>query len=117
MGNHFFELEPGNYQSKKVSWESYRKSDLLQFSWDDDIVCNIVDLVTNVGYATNSIYLEDMFWILYFDVECTKNTTGYEALGLKRVIELNVKYMKLFGNSGENPFQQQLKETHPKWSL
>ena len=55
-----------------------------------------------------------MFWILYFDAECTNKTVGHEAPSLKRVVELNVKYMKVFGNSGENPFQQQLRETHRK---
>ena len=45
-----------------------------------------------------------MFWILYFDVECTNDTTEYEAPGLKRAIELNVRDLKVFGNSGENHF-------------
>ena len=85
------------------------QSDLLRFSWTDDIDCNIVDLVTNVGDATNSADLEDRFWVLYFDgsktqegpgvgcvlvdpennkyflscrleFECTNNATKYEAL-------------------------------------
>ena len=73
LGNHFLELDSGNYQAKQVSKESDRRSYLLQFSRDDDIDCNIVDLVTNVGDSTNYVYLEDMFWILYFDVECMNN--------------------------------------------
>ena len=44
LGNHFLELELRNYQAKSVSHESDTQSDLLQFSWDDDIDCNIVDL-------------------------------------------------------------------------
>ena len=48
-----------------------------------------------------------MRWILYFDVECTNETTKYEAPSLKRA-------MKVFGNSRQNPFQQQLRATHPK---
>ena len=55
-----------------------------------------------------------MFWILYFDVECMKKIAGHEAPGLKRDIELKIKDLKVFGNSGEKPFQQQLRETHPK---
>ena len=50
------------------------------------------------------------------DFECTNNTTEYEALvqGLKKSIELNVKNLKVFHDSGKNPFQQQLREIHPK---
>ena len=93
---HFLELELENHQAKQTSCELDTYSDLLQFSRVDDIDCNIVDL-------------EDMFWILYFDVECTNDTIEYEAPGLKRDIELNVRDLKVFGNYGENPFQQQLK--------
>ena len=45
---------------------------LLQFSWSDEIDCNIVNLVTNVGNDTNQVVLEDRFWILYFDGSKTK---------------------------------------------
>ena len=55
-----------------------------------------------------------MFWILYFDVEWKNDTFEYEAPGMKRAIVLNVIDFKVFGNSGENPFQQQLRATHPK---
>ena len=48
-----------------------------------------------------------MWWIIYFDVECTNDTVEYEAQGLKRA-------RRVFGNSGQNPFQQQLRETHLK---
>ena len=48
-----------------------------------------------------------MWWILYFDVEFTNDIAEYEAPGLKRA-------MKVFGNSRQNPFQQQLRATHPK---
>ena len=109
LGNYFLELEPGNYQAKEVSHESDMQFYLLQFSWTDEVDCNIVNLVTNLVDATNQIYLEDRFWILYFDgsktqegsrvgcvlidpeknwhfiscrldFECTNNTTEYEAL-------------------------------------
>ena len=117
LGNYFLELELGNYQAEEVNHKSDTQLDLLWFAQVDNIDCNIVNLVANVGNDTNQVVLEDIFWILYFDVECTNNTVGYESLGLKRAIELNVKDMDFFGNSGENTFQQQLKETHPKWSL
>ena len=109
LGNYFLELEPRNYQDKQVKKESYMQSDLFRFSRIDDIDCNIVDLVTNVGDATNCVYLEARFWGLHFDgfktqegsgagcvlidpeknkyslscrleFECTNNTTEYEAL-------------------------------------
>ena len=55
-----------------------------------------------------------MFWILYFDVEYTIDTVEYETPDMKRAIELNVRDLKVFGNSGENPFQQKLRATHRK---
>ena len=100
LGNHFLELEIENHQAKKTNCEWDTQSG-LQFSCVDDIDCNIVDL-------------EYRFWILYFDVKCTNDTVEYEAPCTKRDVELNVRYMKVFGNSRENPFQQQLKSTHPK---
>ena len=84
LGNHFLELELENHQAKQTSCESDSQSNLLQFSRDDDIDCNIVDL-------------EDMWWILYFDVECIDDTTKYEALGVKRA-------RKVFGNFVQKPF-------------
>ena len=130
LGNYFLEIELGNYQDEEVSYELDTQSNLLQFLWDDDIDCNIVNLFTNVGNDTNQTYLEDRFWILYFDgsktqegsgagcilidpekkkhflscrleFECTNNTIEYEALvqGLKKTIELNVKKLKVFGDS------------------
>ena len=85
------------------------QSNILWFSWTGDIDYNIVDLVTNVGDATNYVDLEDRFWVLYFDgsktkegpragcvlvdpkknnyfiscrleFECTNNTIEYESL-------------------------------------
>ena len=53
FGNQFLELELGNYRAKQVSQESDRQSDLLQFSRANDIDCNIVNIVTNIGYDTN----------------------------------------------------------------
>ena len=114
LGNHFLELELRNYQAKSVSHESDTQSDLLQFSWDEDIDCNIVDLVTKVGDVANQVDLDDMFWILFFDVKCMNNTAECEAPSLKKVVELNRKDLNFFGNLGENHFQQQLRETHPK---
>ena len=55
-----------------------------------------------------------MFWMLYFDVECTNKTIGNEAPGLKGAIAFKIKDMKFFGNYVENSFQQKLKQTHPK---
>ena len=55
-----------------------------------------------------------MFWILYFDVECTNDTVEYEAPNIKRDTELNVRDLKSFGNSREKPFQLQCRATHPK---
>ena len=101
LGNHFLELEPKNYQAKQVSQELDKQSDLLQFSWTDDIDCDIVDL-------------EEMFWILYFVEEYTNKTTGNEAPGMKRAIELKIKDLKVFGNFGAKPFQQEIIEAHPK---
>ena len=99
--------------------------------------------IHNVGDATDQKDLEDRFWILYFDgsktqegsgascvlvdpernknylscrieLECTNNTTEALVQGLKKSIELNVKKLKVFGDSGQNLFQQKLRETHPK---
>ena len=55
-----------------------------------------------------------MFWILYFVEEYMNKTTRNEAPGMKRAIELKIKDMKVFGNSGAKPFQQQIKEARPK---
>ena len=53
LWNYFLELEPGNYQVEEVSCESHTQSDLLQISRIDDIDCNIVNLVSNIGNYTN----------------------------------------------------------------
>ena len=67
LGNYFLELYPGNYQSKEANCESDTQYELLHFSWIDDIDCNIVNLVYNIGSNTNQVDLEDRFWFLYFD--------------------------------------------------
>ena len=67
LGNYFLEHELGNYQAEEVSFESDTKFDLLKFSWIDDIDCNIVNFITNIGNDTNQVELEDKFWFLYFD--------------------------------------------------
>ena len=105
------ELELGNYHDEEASCESDTQSDLLQFSWDNNIDYNIVNLVTDIGDSTNQLELDDRFWFLYFDgsktqegsgescilidpyknkhflscrleFECTNNTAEYEALVL-----------------------------------
>ena len=121
LGNYFIELEPGNYQTEEASNIPDTQPNLLQFLQADEIDCNIVDLVSDVVYNSNSIEV-DSFWTLYFDgsktlegsgagcvlidprknkhflscrleFECTDNTTEYKALvkGLKKEIELKVK--------------------------
>ena len=67
LGNYFLDIEPRNYQVEESSCELEMQSDQLQFSWNDDIDCNIVNLVTNIGSDTNHVELEDRFWFLYFD--------------------------------------------------
>ena len=76
LGNYFLELEPGNYQAKQVSQELDMQPDLLRFSQTNNIDCNIVDLVTNVGDATNSVDLEDRFWVLYYNGSKTQEGSG-----------------------------------------
>ena len=111
LGNYFLELEPRNYQAKEARCEPNTQFNLLQFSWTNDIDCNIVNLVTNIDNNTNQVELEDRFWFMYFDgsktqegsgagciridpnknkhflsyrieFECTNNTVEYEALVL-----------------------------------
>ena len=48
------------------------------------------------------------------EFECTNNNTESLVQGLKKSIELNVKNLKVFRDSGENPFQQKIREIHPK---
>ena len=76
LGNHFLDIELGNYQAEEASCKSNTQSDLLQFSWDDDIDCNIVHLVSNIGSNTNQVDLEDRFWFLYFDGSKTQEGSG-----------------------------------------
>ena len=45
LGNCFLELEPGNYQAEEANSELDEQSDLLHFSWTDNIDCNIVNLI------------------------------------------------------------------------
>ena len=67
LGNYYLELEPGNCQAEEASCELDTQSDILQFSRADNIDCNIVNLVTNIGDDTNQLELDDRFWFLYFD--------------------------------------------------
>ena len=62
LGNYFLELEPWNYHDKESSYELDTQPGPLQFSWADDIDCNIVSLVTNIGDYTNQVELEYRFW-------------------------------------------------------
>ena len=55
LGNYFFELELGNYQPEEASNISDIQHDLLQFSWDNNIDCNIVELVSDVVSSSNSV--------------------------------------------------------------
>ena len=75
LGNYFLELEPRNYQVEESSDTSDTQLDLLQFSRADNIDCNIVELVSNVGSSSNSVGVE-MFWILYFDGSKTMEGLG-----------------------------------------
>ena len=79
LGNYFLELEPRKYQEKEASCESDTQFNLLQFSQDDDIDCNIVNLVTNIGDDTNQVELEDRIWFMYFDGSKTQegSRSGY----------------------------------------
>ena len=76
LGNYFIELEPRKYQAEEASDESDTRSELLQFSWTDNIDCNIVNLVSNLDSNTSSIELEDKFWLLYFDGSKTQEGLG-----------------------------------------
>ena len=49
---------------------------LTHFSWTDDIDCNIVNLVSNIESNTNTVDLENRFWVLYFDGSKTKEGSG-----------------------------------------
>ena len=55
LGNYYLELELGNYKAEEASCESDTQSDLLQFSQDDNIDCNIVNLATDIGDNTNQL--------------------------------------------------------------
>ena len=129
LGNYFIELKPRNYQAEEASSIPDTQLDLLQFSQDDEIDCNIVDLVSDVVCNSNSVEVQN-FWTLYFDgsktlegsgaifvlidprknkhflscrleFECTNNTAEYEALvqGLRKAIEPKVKKVKEYGDS------------------
>ena len=55
LGNYFIELEPGNYQAKKVSGTPDTQPDILRFSWADEFDCKIVELVSNVVVHSSTI--------------------------------------------------------------
>ena len=66
LGNYFIELEPKNSQVEEASSSPDTQPDVLRFSWDDEIECNVVDLVSDVVCNSNSVEV-DSFWTLYFD--------------------------------------------------
>ena len=76
LGNYFLELELGNYKAEEASCESDTQSSLLQFSQTDDIDCNIVNLVTNIGNDTNQVVLENRFW--FYILMVLKHKRGQE---------------------------------------
>ena len=76
LDNYFLELEPGNYQDEEASRELDTQSELLHFSWTDNIDCNIVNSVSDLERNTNSVDLEDIFWLLYFDGSKTQEGSG-----------------------------------------
>ena len=58
LGNYFIELEPRNYQAKEASSIPDTQPDLLRFSWDDEVDYNIVDLVSDVVFNSNSVEVD-----------------------------------------------------------
>ena len=76
LGNYFIEIEPGNYQAKESNSESDTQSEFLQFSWTDNIDCNIVNLASNLESNTSYVQFEDKFWLLYFDGSKTQEGSG-----------------------------------------
>ena len=55
LGNYFLDLEPGNYKAEEASDTSDTQPDLLQFSWADNIDCNIVELFSDVDSSSNLV--------------------------------------------------------------
>ena len=126
LGNYFIELEPGNYQAKEANSTPDIHPDLLQFSRADEFDCNIVEIVSDVVNNSNSIGVESFWILYFngsktlegsgarcvlidpeenkhflscrLEFECTNNTAEYEELvhGLKKVIELKVKNLKVY---------------------
>ena len=76
LGNFLLELKPGNYQVEEANSESDEQSDLLKFSWDDNIGCNIVNLVSVSENRTSALEVENQFWLLYFDGSKTQEGSG-----------------------------------------
>ena len=64
LGNYFLELEPRNYQAEDANNTSDSHPNLLHFSWDDNIDCNIVYLVSDVVSSSNSVRVDFGFFIL-----------------------------------------------------
>ena len=55
LGNHLIELELGSYPAKEASSTSDTQPDLLQFSWDDEIDCKTVDLVSDIVFNSRPV--------------------------------------------------------------
>ena len=93
LGNYFIDLEPGNYQAEEANSESDTQFDLLQFSWTDNIDCNIVNLVYNLESKTSFVELEDKFWLLYFDSSKTQEGSGYSCILIDPEKKTNIFFL------------------------
>ena len=56
------------------------KSDLIQFSWTDNIYCNIVNLVFVLENRASALEVENQFWLLYFDGLKTQEGSGVSCV-------------------------------------
>ena len=62
----FAKLE-GLFAIEWLHTESDTQFEFIQFSWTQNIDCNIVHLVFDLESNTSYVELEDKFWLLYFD--------------------------------------------------
>ena len=65
LGKYFIELELGNYQAEEAGSDSNTQSELLQFSWTDNIDCNIVNLVSNLESKNVDVFVSSECIHLY----------------------------------------------------
>ena len=59
LGNYLIELELGNYHVEEASSTPDTQTDLLRFSWADEIDYKIVDLVLDVVFNSSSVELDN----------------------------------------------------------